>query len=184
MKKIFSIFAAMVVALGAFMFTGCDEIADALGGSDKWWTYEHQQEVGSGSVTLYFYFYYNTSDSYSHKKIKALSSSDFVKGLNVVIAADPEAEGELLETIATDFSKGNFILKTFPESEAIGGGVSIKDAWSSFYTINALKGDAKLTDDDDYPPILAYSSNKNLAEDGNIDLKSILVNILISGLTS
>ena len=182
MKKFFSIFAAMVVALGAFMFTGCDEIANEFDCYDNWYEYTYEVEGDAGIVELSCYLVYQR-DGISSSKVKA-SGVEFENGLNLVIVPGANASSAALDGICDGLAdNGRFLFKCYPENETVGdfGFTMNKSTWVLIW--QKLQTEDSFDDRGSMPPdIITKKTSKNLAEDGSINWKTILASVLVGAL--
>ncbi|MCR5401233.1 MAG: hypothetical protein K6E78_06510 [Treponema sp.] len=182
MKKIFSVFAAMALALSAFMFTGCDEIANEFDCYDTWYEYTYTYEADSGIVELSCYLAYQR-DGVDTSKILA-SGVELVDGLNVVIIPGADADSNVLNAICEGLAdNGKFLFKSYPEgagSEDFAFTMN-RSTWVMIW--QHLKTKDSFDDRGSMPPdLLKKKTSKNLAEDGSVNWKSILASVLVGAI--
>ena len=163
----------MVVAFGAFMFTGCDALAEELPIYDTWYRFEKE----TNNAQLVFFVNYQR-DGITTDKIKA--DVDFVDGLNILITATTDTENAAVQTICDGLTNKTFILKTFPEGEAAFGGLTMgKGAWATMYeyikTLDSFEDNGSVA-----PEVLKTKGAKSLDFSEGYDWKTLLAQALIA----
>ena len=183
MNNKIKIFSGLMILLCGFIFMGCEELAEEIDCYDKWYEYDVDYQVGSGSVELECYLIY-TTDDYSNSKIKA--DINFTPGLNLVVIPDAEADSDLVNMLIDNFSAGSYVFKSWSSDENLDEEDSklkfkmSKAKWAAIYL--KMKSSEKFDSRDDTPPdALKKSSAKALEINAeNFTWKTLLRSLLLS----
>ena len=180
MKKIFSVFAAMALALSAFMFTGCDEIASEMPIYDTWYKYTYDYETSSGVIQLDCYLNYQKDGiSVSNNDQKRLQV-EFVDGLNIVLQPSADADNAAMSAIAEGLTHNTYLYKTYAEGDDFGGTSMNKTKWLTITEFLKTKPDN--FEEYTMPNCIVNKAYSPLDLSEGFDWKKILINALVGQL--
>ena len=178
MKKIMSALAALMVLVGAFLFTGCEDLANEMPIYDNWYKYSYVYENDKGVVQFDCYLNYQRDGISVSKTDKKNLKVEFVDGLNVVLWPSGDSDNAALAAIAEGVTHNSYFMKTYAEGDDFGGTPMSKSKWLTIVELLRTKGD-DFDEEASLPQCLTMRAYEQFDLNDEGMWKKILVNALL-----